>query len=66
MAFANELEATRIKLNAACPGLTATDLNKFRGVRSVEQGARAAVRLALLDSNDPAGTFSNEDGPLPW
>ena len=66
VAFANELEATRIKVNAACPGFTATDLNRFRGTRSVEQGARAAVRLALLDASGPTGTFSNEEGPLPW
>ena len=62
----NELESTRIKVNAACPGFTATDLNKFRGTRTVEQGAREPVRLALLDANGPTGSFSNEDGPLPW
>lgn len=66
VAFANELETTRIKVNAACPGFTATDLNRFQGTRSVEQGARAPVRLALLDASGPSGTFSNEEGPLPW
>jgi hypothetical protein len=24
------------------------------------------VRLALLGPDGPTGTFSNEDGPLPW
>ncbi|WP_437796867.1 SDR family NAD(P)-dependent oxidoreductase [Sorangium sp. So ce693] len=66
VAFANELEGTRIKVNAACPGFTSTDLNNFRGTRSVEQGAREPVRLALLDANGPTGSFSNEEGPLPW
>jgi NAD(P)-dependent dehydrogenase (short-subunit alcohol dehydrogenase family) len=66
VAFANELETTRIKVNAACPGFTATDLNNFRGTRTVEQAAREPVRLALLDANGPTGSFSNEDGPLPW
>lgn len=66
VAFANELATTRIKVNAACPGFTATDLNNFRGTRSVEQGAREPVRLALLDASGPTGTFSNEDGSLPW
>jgi len=66
LAFAMELESTRIKVNAACPGFTATDLNNFEGTRTVEQGAREAVRLALLDANGPTGTFSNEDGRLPW
>ena len=66
VAFANELEGTRIKVNLACPGFTATDLNKFRGTRSVEQGAREPVRLALLADDGPTGGFSNEAGPLPW
>jgi NAD(P)-dependent dehydrogenase (short-subunit alcohol dehydrogenase family) len=66
LAFAADLESTRIKVNAACPGFTATDLNNFQGTRTVQQAAREPVRLALLDANGPTGTFSNEDGPLPW
>ena len=66
LAFAVELEKTNIKVNIACPGFTATDLNDFRGTRTVEQGAREAVRLALLGPDGPTGTFSNEDGPVPW
>ncbi|MER9253310.1 SDR family oxidoreductase [Mesorhizobium sp. M0598] len=66
LAFAIELEETGIKVNAACPGYTATELNNFEGPRTVEQAAREPVRLALLDASGPTGTFSNEDGPLPW
>lgn len=66
VAFANELEGTPIKVNMACPGFTSTALNNFRGTRTVEQGARQAVRLCLLDDDGPTGTFSNEFGPLPW
>jgi NAD(P)-dependent dehydrogenase (short-subunit alcohol dehydrogenase family) len=66
LAFALELEKTNIKVNVACPGYTATDLNNFRGTRTVEQGAREAVRLALLGPDGPTGTFSDEDGPVPW
>jgi NAD(P)-dependent dehydrogenase (short-subunit alcohol dehydrogenase family) len=66
VAFANELETTRIKVNAACPGYTATALNNFTGTRTVEQAAREPVRLALLDAKGPTGSFSNEFGPLPW
>jgi len=66
VAFALELESTHIKVNAACPGFTATDLNNFEGTRTIQQAAREPVRLALLDANGPTGTFSNEDGPLPW
>ncbi len=66
LAFANELEKTNIKVNVACPGYTATDLNHHRGTRTVEQGARAPVRLALLGPDGPTGTYSDEDGPVPW
>ncbi|MGH9486072.1 MAG: SDR family NAD(P)-dependent oxidoreductase [Terriglobales bacterium] len=66
LAFASELEKTRIKVNAADPGFTATNLNNFEGRRTVEQAAREPVRLALLGPGGPTGTFSSEDGPLPW
>ena len=66
LALAIELEQTGIKVNAACPGYVATDLNNFEGARSVEEGAREPVRLALLGADGPTGTFSDEDGPLPW
>ena len=66
VAFASDLESAGIKVNAACPGFTATDLNNFQGTRTVQQAAREPVRLALLDANGPTGTFSNEEGPLPW
>jgi len=66
LAFAIELENTNIKVNIACPGFTATDLNNFRGTRTVEQGAREAVRLALIGPDGPTGTLSDDDGPVPW
>ena len=64
LGFASALESTGIKVNAAYPGFTATDLNNFQGTRTVQQAAREP--LALLDANGPTGSFSNEDGPLPW
>jgi NAD(P)-dependent dehydrogenase (short-subunit alcohol dehydrogenase family) len=66
LAMAIELESTGIKVNAACPGYTKTNLNNYTGTRTVEEGAREPVRLALLGTDGPTGTFSNEDGPLPW
>ena len=66
LAFALELESTGIKVNTACPGFTATDLNNFQGRRTVQQAAREPVRLALLDANGPTGTFSDESGLIPW
>ncbi len=64
--FAAELKDTPIKVNAADPGFTATDLNQHRGPRTVEQGATAAVRLATLPADGPTGGYFDEDGALPW
>jgi len=66
VAFAAELESAGIKVNAACPGFTATDLNNFEGTRTVQQGAREPVRLALLDANGPTGSYSSDEGVVPW
>ena len=58
--FARELMADRIKVNAADPGLTATDLNGHMGQRSPAEGARIAVHLATLDNYGPTGGFFHE------
>lgn len=60
VAFAKELAADGIKVNAANPGYVATDLNDHRGHRTVEQGARVAVHLATIGPMGPtAGFFSD-------
>lgn len=64
--FAKELAAAGIKVNAADPGYTATDLNGHRGAQSVEEGARASVKLALLDESGPTGGLFDQRGPVPW
>ncbi|MGO4830831.1 SDR family oxidoreductase [Rhizobiaceae sp. 2RAB30] len=55
-----------IKVNAACPGLVATRMNAYAGARTPGEGARIAVRLAMLPPDGPTGGFFNDDGPLPW
>jgi NAD(P)-dependent dehydrogenase (short-subunit alcohol dehydrogenase family) len=64
--FAHELRGTPIKVNAADPGYTATDFNGHAGTQSVEEGARAVVRLALLPDDGPTGGFFNAEGAIPW
>ncbi|MPZ56756.1 MAG: SDR family NAD(P)-dependent oxidoreductase [Rhizobiales bacterium] len=64
--YANALRGTGILVNAANPGLVATDLNTFSGPRTVEQGATAAVHLATLPAGGPTGVFLGDDGPVPW
>ncbi len=64
--LAAELKDTGIKVNAADPGYTATDLNQHSGTRTVEQGATAAVHLATLPAEGPTGGYFDEDGAVPW
>lgn len=64
--LAYELRNTPIKVNSVDPGYTATDMNANRGTQSVEEGAREAVRLALLPANGPSGGFFEHAGPRPW
>ncbi|MBD2245311.1 SDR family oxidoreductase [Nostoc sp. FACHB-888] len=64
--LAAELKDTPIKINAADPGFTATDINKYQGHRTVEQGAIAVVRLATLPDDGSSGGFFDEDGVVPW
>ena len=63
--LAVELKDAGIAVNSANPGATATDLNGHRGHQTVEQGATAAVRLALSD--EPAtGAFFGARQVEPW
>jgi len=64
--YAKELHDTNILINAACPGFTATDLNGFRGVRTPEQGAAIAIRLATLPDDGPTSGFFDDAGTVPW
>ena len=74
--YAKELQDTPIKVNAANPGYTKTDLNRNSGLRSVTEGAEASVYLATLPAGGPSGILWGHlwtpDGPadaygaLPW
>jgi len=66
LATAIELESTGIKVNACSPGFIGTNLNDYAGPGTVEEGAREPVRLALLGSDGPTGTFTRTEGVIPW
>jgi hypothetical protein len=55
-----------MRLNLVDPGYTATDLNGHRGMKTVEQGAEVIVAMALIGPDGPTGTFTDENGPVPW
>ncbi|MGI5503781.1 SDR family oxidoreductase [Lentzea sp. CA-135723] len=62
--YAKELE--NIKVNGACPGYVATDLNGFQGRDTPAEGARIAIRLAKLPDDGPTGGLFDHAGPVPW
>jgi NAD(P)-dependent dehydrogenase (short-subunit alcohol dehydrogenase family) len=55
-----------MRVNCVDPGYTATDFNRHRGVKTVEQGADAIVQMALLDASGPTGTYVDDQGTVPW
>ena len=67
LAFAIDLEAEGIKVNAVTPGFTSTALNNYEGTETVQQGAAEAVRVALLGNDAPTGTFTGSvNQAYPW
>jgi NAD(P)-dependent dehydrogenase (short-subunit alcohol dehydrogenase family) len=55
-----------IRINAVEPGFTATDLNRFQGTQTVEQGAEIIVRMAQAGPDGPTGGYFDAEGPLAW
>ena len=55
-----------MRVNAADPGFTATDLNGRTGTQTVEEGAEIIVRLAGLGPDGPTGSYFSAAGPVAW
>lgn len=66
LSYAAQLGGRGFKVNAVCPGYTATESTNFGGNRTPEQAAVIATKFAMLDDDGPNGSFANEDGELPW
>lgn len=67
LAMAIELEPEGIPVSAVSPGFISTNLNAFSGTDTVEQGAREAVRVALLGRDGPTGKFTRwQNASIPW
>jgi NAD(P)-dependent dehydrogenase (short-subunit alcohol dehydrogenase family) len=55
-----------IRVNAADPGYTATDLNAHRGSQTVTEGTDAIVALATEKPGSGSGRFVDRHGELSW
>lgn len=63
--YATRFEREGWKVNASCPSLTATGFSGGVG-RPVGESARNVVRLATLGGEGETGTYSDEEGVVPW
>lgn len=64
--LANELRPQNIAVNSVTPGYTATDLNQFKGFKTVAEGAKPIVQLAMLTDNSVTGRFFKDGGEILW
>lgn len=65
--LASELKDSGIKVNAVCPGFTATYPGTEEwGARPVAEGAGGIVWAATLPKDGPTGGFFRDGKPLPW
>lgn len=64
--LAQDLAGTAIKVNAAHPGWVKTDLGGDNAPLEVAEGAKTAVRLALLPADGPTGGYFHDAEHLPW
>ncbi len=55
-----------IRINAADPGYTATDLNGHSGPQTVTEGTDAIVALATEGPGHGSGRFADRDGEIAW
>ena len=56
-----------IKINAAWPGYTATDLNGGRGTQTLTEGTDAIIALATIGPDGPTGVMQGRAGITdPW
>lgn len=65
--MAKELEDTPIKINAVCPGFTATyEGTEAYGARPVSDGAKSIVWAATLPDDGPSGGFYRDGQQIDW
>jgi NAD(P)-dependent dehydrogenase (short-subunit alcohol dehydrogenase family) len=67
VAFSRELSVHGVKVNAVCPGFTATFPGaEAMGARPVKVSAAGVVWAATLPADGPTGGFFRDQKELPW
>lgn len=63
--YASKFEEKGWKVNATSPNLTATNFSRGNG-RPASESAMNIVRLATLSADGDTGTYTDENGTVPW
>eukprot|EP01132_Coremiostelium_polycephalum_P001968 gene1968-2419_t len=62
-----ELEQDGFRVNSVHPGHVGTDINAFSGPLTVDEGTKAIIHYATLDSTIKiTGQFFDDKGPIQW
>jgi NAD(P)-dependent dehydrogenase (short-subunit alcohol dehydrogenase family) len=64
--LANDLRDTAVKVNAADPGFTRSDMTRGQGPLEPQVAAQVAIGLATLSDDGPTGTLVDAAGTEPW
>jgi carbonyl reductase 1 len=55
-----------ILVNACCPGFVNTEMTRGRGVKTIDEGAKTPVLLALGDVGGISGEFWQDENIIEW
>jgi carbonyl reductase 1 len=61
-----EKKGRGVLVNACCPGYVNTDMSKGNGTKTVDQGAKTPVLLALGEINGTTGGFWQSERIIEW
>jgi NAD(P)-dependent dehydrogenase (short-subunit alcohol dehydrogenase family) len=64
--LAQELRATKIKVNSAHPGWVQTDMGGSAAPLRLSEGGKTSVQLATLPDDGPTGGYFHLGEQLPW
>jgi carbonyl reductase 1 len=66
VAMEEEKRGGQTLINACCPGYVNTDMTKGKGVKTVDEGAKTPVMLALGDIGGKTGGFWQSEKEVAW
>jgi carbonyl reductase 1 len=66
IAMEEEMSGKGVLINACCPGYVNTDMSKGKGTKTVDEGAKTPVLLALGEIRGKTGGFWQSEGIVEW